>query len=113
MILLLGGDGDLLAVGGHSGSGRWLCLHWVVVKNSVLRISLLMVVRILLLVTMPLLGGDGRLGAPSEGVTEACSAAHDAQETGSSYFYTEQGADSNEQLINITGLDGCSVSVPN
>lgn len=42
-----------------------------------------------------------------------CSAVHEAQEIGSSYFCTEQGADINEQLINITGLDGCSVSVPN
>lgn len=37
----------------------------------------------------------------------------EAQEIGSSYFCTEQGADINEQLINNTGLDGCSVSVPN
>ena len=42
-----------------------------------------------------------------------CSAVHEAQEIGSSYFCTEQGADINEQLINIAGLDGCSVSVPN
>lgn len=116
MVLLLGGDGDLLAVGGCSGSGWWLCLRWMVVKISMLvvaRISLLVVVRVSLLVMVSLLGGDGRLDVPSEGVTDVCSAVHEAQEAGSSYFCTEQGADSNEQLINITGLDGCGVSVPN
>lgn len=38
---------------------------------------------------------------------------NEAPEKGCSYFSLEQGADINEQLINILECDGSSVSVPN
>lgn len=38
---------------------------------------------------------------------------NEAREKGCSYFFLEQGADINEQLINILECDGSSVSVPN
>lgn len=38
---------------------------------------------------------------------------NEAPEKGCSYFSLEQGADINEQLINILECDGSNVSVPN
>lgn len=93
-----------------------LLVVMVLLLVVVLRVSLLVVSRISLLVVMvSLLGGDGRLVCPQRRRPSgaARSAVCEAQEIGSSYFCTEQGADINEQLINIAGLDGCSVSVPN
>lgn len=108
-------------------AGAWGCLRWhrlpagwwwravvLVAQDGDSTLLSVVVMSLFWFLARALLGGDvdtGHFSPPRR--PSGARLCGEAQEIGSSYFCSEQGADINEQLINNTGLDGCSVSVPN